>query len=124
MRLVTRWGVAVGIGAAGFTLAWWICQKLIGLDEGISLGIAGALLAVLLAVGSWWAPLGADAGRPDGAVREQASPVGEKAASVENTISGGTFSGPVLQGRDFTGLTFGASPEAPRPRPGDPDAGS
>jgi hypothetical protein len=49
---------------------------------------------------------------------EQAAPVREKTGNVENTISGGTQHGPVLQGRDFTGLTFGA----PASRPGDPDA--
>ena len=38
--------------------------------------------------------------------------------NVTNTISGGTQYGPVLQGRDFTGLTFG-SPAAPDP-PGGP----
>jgi len=31
---------------------------------------------------------------------------------VTNTISGGTFSGPVIQGRDVTGLTF-TSPALP-----------
>jgi hypothetical protein len=34
-----------------------------------------------------------------------------------NTISGGTFHGPVLQGRDFTNLTFGPPASAPLPRP-------
>jgi hypothetical protein len=53
---------------------------------------------------------------------EQAAPVREKTGNVANTISDGTFSGPVLQGRDFTGLTFGPSPDAPA-RPGDLDAG-
>jgi len=60
----------------------------------------------------------------DQALREwwgQAEPVREKTGDVTSTISGGTFSGPVLQGRDFTGLTFGATP--PPARPGDPDAG-
>jgi hypothetical protein len=42
-------------------------------------------------------------------------------SDVTNTISGGTFSGPVLQGRDFTGLTFG-SPAPPPPAPAGPDA--
>jgi hypothetical protein len=41
---------------------------------------------------------------------------------VTNTISGGTFSGPVLQGRDFSGLTFGV-PAPPPAGPGqNPDA--
>jgi hypothetical protein len=51
---------------AGFALAWWMCQELIGLDEGVSLGVAGALLAVLLAVAAWWAPRDANAGGADG----------------------------------------------------------
>ncbi|SRR5712691_978364 len=62
MRLVARWGVAVVVSAAGFALAWWLCGKLFRLDEGVSLGIAGAVLAVLLAVAAWWAPQSADGG--------------------------------------------------------------
>ena len=27
MRLVARWGVAVAVSAAGFALAWWVCQE-------------------------------------------------------------------------------------------------
>ena len=66
MGLVARWYVAVMASAAGFTLAWWVCGKLIGLDEGVSLGVAGGVLAVVLAVATWWAPRGVDSGRPDG----------------------------------------------------------
>lgn len=66
MRLVARWGVAVVVSAAGFALAWWVCGKLIRLDEGVSLGVAGAVLAVLLAVAAWWAPRGGDGGGADG----------------------------------------------------------
>ena len=116
MRLVARWGVAVAVPAAGFALAWWVCGTLVGLDEGVSLAIAGAVLAVLLAVAASWAPREVGSGKTDGAGREQIG-------SVKNTISGGTFSGPVLQGRDFTGLTFDASPAAPASPPEDPDAG-
>lgn len=123
MRLVVRWGMVVAIGAAAFALSWWVCQERIQLDEGISLGIAGAVLAILLAVSAWWAPRGADSGGADGAMREKASPALEKTGDVENTISGGTFSGPVLQGRDFTSMTFGASPAAPVSQPEDLDAG-
>ena len=122
MRLVARWGGAVVVSAAGFALAWWVCESLIRLDEAVSLGIAGAVLAVLLAVTAWWAPRNVGKVGEDGAGREQASPVREKSGTMTNAISGGTFSGPVLQGRDFTGLTFGASPVPPA-RPEDPDAG-
>ena len=116
MRLVARWGMAVAGAVAGFAVAWWVCGTLIGLDEGVSLGVAGAVLAVLLAVAAWWASREPGSGDADGAGREQSG-------SVKNTISGGTFSGPVLQGRDFTGLTFGASPAAPASRPEDLDEG-
>jgi hypothetical protein len=33
MRVVARWGVAVVASAAGFSLAWWVCQEQIRLDE-------------------------------------------------------------------------------------------
>lgn len=36
---------------------------------------------------------------------------------VTNTVSGGTFYGPVLQGRDFRGLTFGAPAGQPPASP-------
>ena len=63
MRLAIRWVVAVAVSAAGFVLAWWVCQEQVGLDEGASLGIAGAVLAVVIAVAGWWAvrePSGGD----------------------------------------------------------------
>jgi hypothetical protein len=48
---------------------------------------------------------------------------GESAGSRANTISGGTFHGPVMQGRDFTGFTFPAQAEPPRGgRAAGPDA--
>jgi hypothetical protein len=47
---------------------------------------------------SWWAA---------------ASQVQTGPGDTANTISGGTFQGPVLQGRDFTGLTFGGPPAPP-----------
>lgn len=63
MRLVVRWSVVAAGAAAAFALAWWVCQELIKLDEGISLGIASAVLAIELAVGGWWATR--DAGRKE-----------------------------------------------------------
>jgi hypothetical protein len=36
---------------------------------------------------------------------------------VTNTVRNGTFHGPVVQGRDFTGLTFGSPTPAPPARP-------
>jgi hypothetical protein len=37
---------------------------------------------------------------------------------VTSTIRGGTQYGPVVQGRDFTDLTFSAGPATPAPDPG------
>lgn len=44
---------------------------------------------------------------------EQAKLVRTGDGDVHNTISGGTQHGPVLQGRDFSGLSFTASPPPP-----------
>jgi hypothetical protein len=43
--------------------------------------------------------------------------------TVSSTISGGTQHGPVLQGRDFSGLTFGTS-AVPLPGPAGQDPGA
>jgi hypothetical protein len=45
---------------------------------------------------------------------QQAEPIRESIGNVTNTISGGTQHGPVLQGRDFSKVTFGT----PTPEPG------
>jgi hypothetical protein len=63
MRLVARWGLAITVSAGAFALTWWACQEQARLDEGAALGVAGAALAVVLAVAGWWA--GRE--RPDGA---------------------------------------------------------
>ncbi|MFY4720899.1 hypothetical protein [Streptomyces sp. LaBMicrA B280] len=41
---------------------------------------------------------------------EAARRVSGTGGDVHNSISGGTFSAPVIQGRDFTGTTFGTPP--------------
>jgi hypothetical protein len=43
---------------------------------------------------------------------QQAVPIRANIGNVVNTVSGGTQHGPVLQGRDFSNLTFGAAPAA------------
>jgi hypothetical protein len=67
MRLVTRWGVAVAISGAAFGLSWWGCQNTLRLDESAALGLAGAVLAVVLAVAGWWAARPAGSGDSGGA---------------------------------------------------------
>jgi hypothetical protein len=46
---------------------------------------------------------------------QQAEPIRVSIGNVTNTVSGGTQYGPVLQGRDFSNITFGAPPAAPPP---------
>jgi hypothetical protein len=47
---------------------------------------------------------------------QQAEPVRASLGNVTNTISGGTQYGPVLQGRDFTDLTFHSCPPTRPPK--------
>ena len=75
-------------------------QKAVALAE-VLLARAGADAGFGRALGDWWA---------------QAEPVREKIGNVTNTVSGGVQHGPVLQGRDFTNLTFGATPAPPKDR--------
>jgi len=55
MRLVVRWGVAIAVSLAAFAVSWWVCETVAGLDEGTAIGVAGATLAVVLAVAAWLA---------------------------------------------------------------------
>jgi hypothetical protein len=57
------------MSAAGFALSWWLCQGLVGLDEGVSLGLASAVLAVMVTVAGWWAARGDDNGGPGDGIR-------------------------------------------------------
>jgi hypothetical protein len=74
-------------------------------DQHKAVALAEALLArsgtdgeFRQALESWW---------------QQAGPIRANTGNVANTISGGTQQGPVLQGRDFTNMTFGATPATP-----------
>jgi hypothetical protein len=57
MKRTARWSAAVGLSVAAFALVWWSCSGPFHRDEGISLGIAGAALAIVIAVAGWWAGL-------------------------------------------------------------------
>jgi hypothetical protein len=84
-------------------------------DRGKAVALAEALVAR--------AGADADFGRALAGWWEQAEPVRASIGNVTNTISGGTQQGPVLQGRDFSNLTFGASPAPPPATPPEgPDA--
>lgn len=85
MGLGGRWGIAVAGAMAGFALAWWVCARLVKLDEGVSLGIAGAVLTLVLAVAAWWAPQGAD----DGAENSNGRKLVQKARAGRNVYQAG-----------------------------------
>lgn len=56
--------------------------------------------------------------------QQQAESVRTDDDTVHNTISGGTQYGPVLQGRDFSGLSFTTPPAAPSAPATQPAAGT
>jgi len=92
--MVVRWGVAVAISAVAFALSWWICQGHVHLDEGAALGVAGAVLAVVLAVSGWWA------------ARERSGGVGDAASErrVVQKARGGRDVN--IAGRDQTVINY------------------
>jgi len=72
-------------------------HKAVALAEAL-LSRSGADDEFRQALESWW---------------QQAEPIRASIGAVTNTISGGTQHGPVLQGRDFSNITFGAAPATP-----------
>ena len=74
-------------------------------DQSKALALAEALLARSVAdeefrraLESWW---------------QQAEQIRDSIGNTTNAISGGIQHGPVLQGRDFSNITFGAPPPSP-----------
>jgi hypothetical protein len=78
MRLVTRWGFAVGLSVAGFALTWWVCQKWAGMDK-------GTVLAIVLAVAGWWAARE----RPGGDRPARVGPVEQKTSAGRDAYTAG-----------------------------------
>lgn len=85
-------------------------------DEGRAVALAEVLLAragadakFRRALEGWW---------------EQASLMRTGEGNVSNTITGGVQHGPVLQGRDFSNVTFGAARAAPPSVPPSQDKGA
>jgi hypothetical protein len=90
-------GRARARSAAAHGAAEWAALQQSPADQGRALALAEALVAraqgdvpFRQALEAWW---------------RQATQVVQGGTAV-NTITGGTFNGPVVQGRDFTGLTF------------------
>jgi hypothetical protein len=72
-------------------------QKAVALAKAL-LARSGAEDEFRQVLGNWW---------------QLAEPIRVSTGNVTSTISGGTQYGPVLQGRDFSNITFGAAPTMP-----------
>jgi hypothetical protein len=125
VELLVRWLVAGLVTVAAFAGATWICGALalpiVMKDGGVRWGIAGGLGVAVAALAALWGHSFATAERV-----EDAAPLasaGEPTTIVtgpgttRNEISGGTFHGPVIQGRDISEPAIGGSSP---PRTGDP----
>lgn len=66
MSRAVRWGVAVCLSLAAFSVGWWVCAALLHRDEAISLGIASAAVAIVIVIAGWWAGLELPGKEPGG----------------------------------------------------------
>lgn len=124
MRIVSRWSVAVLVTIAAFAVATWICGTLVLTlhDPAIRWGIAGAAGVAVAALAALWGHSYATAEHRQPA--EAPGPVQTPAADsamTRNTICGGTFHGPVLQGRDFSTANTASSQVSSTPPPATDD---
>jgi len=106
-RPAFRWAVAVLVTIAAFAVATWICGAFVlpMHDDGVRWGIAGGLGVAVAALAALWGHSYATAEDEQPAAEEStAAPAGTGRTS--NKISGGTFHGPVIQGRDIGALNL------------------
>jgi hypothetical protein len=125
---LVRWLVAGLTTIAGFAVTAWICGALVLpmvlQDGGARWGVAGGLGAAVAALAALWGQSFATAGepgegaRPGGAAASTTTTTAIRPGDTRNTISGGSFHGPVIQGRDISGPGVGGGIE---PRVTDPD---
>lgn len=114
-RPTLRWAVAVMVTIAAFAAATWICGAFVlpMRDGGVRWGIAGGLGVAVAALAALWGHSYATAKHQKPAVEEaRAAPA--NTGRTSNKISGGTFHGPVTQGRDIGTIDL-ASPATGRP---------
>jgi hypothetical protein len=129
--------MAVAVSICAFVGTWALCGAALRLDEGVTFGVAGGALAVVIMVAAWWAPRGvpdsnggADrggwvrqrvrAGR-NAAVRGDADHVTQRVRANGNARVAGTgcqVAQSVRVGQDAT--VTGGGP-TPRPMPSAPD---
>jgi hypothetical protein len=115
---VWKWGGAVLFVAVAIALGVYFGR--VGLEEadrgasvvGAFVGLAGLALTVY----GLMRDRRADAASPDTSASDARSSQVSAEGQVRNVISGGNIHGPVVQGRDFEGITFG-TPTPPRTAP-------
>lgn len=106
-----RWLVAVMVTVAAFAMTTWICGALIlpvvMRDPGVRWGVAGACGVAVAALAALWGHSFASAGRSEDPVpanvqRATSAATTTGLGNTRNRISGGTFHGSVVQGRDVS----------------------
>jgi hypothetical protein len=118
MEHVWRWSAAALVTVVAFALATWICGALalphVIHDPIIRWGLAGALGVAMAALAALWGHSFATGGQ-HGQTTPQSGPgsaprkIKTGFGSTRNKIAGGTFYGPVSQGRDNFGPNPGGS---------------
>jgi hypothetical protein len=104
--------VAALVTIAAFAVATWVCGAFVFpmRDGGVRWGIAGGLGVAVAALAALWGHSYATQEHEQPAVgAAPGAPTG--AESTSNTISGGAFHGPVIQGRDIGTISL-ADPAA------------
>jgi hypothetical protein len=116
--MVTMWRVMAAGLSVVVAAAAGVVTALVTAHQSAGLWTA---LAALVAVGAF---LQAGLTARERRVRQDRPSMSTRpsvAGDVVNVISGGEQHGPVLQGRDFYGLSFGPRPDAPPSLPPDDD---
>lgn len=124
-RLALRWTVAAFVTIAAFAAATWICGALVlpalkMHDAAVRWGVAGGLGVAVAALAALWGHSYATTEpQPGGAPPAHPAPTtSSSGGATRNTIRGGTFQKPVIQGRDVTAInTTGPQPASPPPQP-------
>ena len=129
-RPIARWVIAAAVTAATFAITTWLCGAFVlpavnVTDPAVRWGIAGGLGVALAALAALWGasyaedahrsepeapPSGAPPAAPAAPASEAPAPVAGSQSETTNEVSGGTFLGPLFQGRDF-----GDTAEKPQP---------
>jgi len=128
MRLIVRWLAAGLVTVTAFAGVTWLCGALVlanAIDDSAARwSVAGGLGVAVAALAALWGHSFAEGGKhSEGLSGSDAPGAGRQmdsgSGNTRNKISGGTFYGPVIQGRDHagfgdvTGQTFGPSPQPP-----------